>query len=205
MRGQDTFTRANQSGSFGIASNGQSWTTLDAGTLSIASNEGVIVSNGADTHVQLGSQTGTDMIVLCRIAINNAADICGVQARFAAANGTTCYKLLFYTGDIHINKAVAGTGTNLANFGGFTMTPGTFYLFKLACIASKVTGKVWQSGTAEPSGWNMSVTDTAITSGGFAILGQTNGGSTGVQFDNFSAVPFVPVVRAPSRSQRRVA
>jgi len=76
---------------------------------------------------------------------------------------------------------------------------------QLVCVASKITGKVWQSGTAEPSGWNMSVTDTAVASGGFAILGQTNGGSTGIQFDNFSAVPFASIVRAPSRIQRRFA
>jgi hypothetical protein len=202
MKGQDSFVRANQSG-FGTASNGESW-TASGGTLSIASNKGVIVSDGADAHIQLGSQTGTDMIVQCLLSINNVNDICGIEARFTAASGTSCYKLLFYGGDVHINKSVTGSGTNLANFGGLAMTLNTLYAFKLSCVGTKVKGKVWVSGAAEPD-WLMSVTDSSVASGGFALLGQTNGGSTGVQCSSFlAASSSSPVVRPLLGLARRI-
>ncbi len=194
MRGLDSFTRANQSG-FGTASDGETW-TASGGTLSIASNKGVIVSDGADAHIQLGSQTGTNMIVQCLLSINNANDICGVEARFTAASGTSCYKLLFYGADVHINKSVTGSGTNLANNGGFTMTLNTLYVFKISCVGTAIKGKVWANGTGEP-GWLMSVTDSSVASGGFALLGQTNGGSTGVQCSNFLATSAGSLVIRP--------
>jgi hypothetical protein len=195
MRGLDSFVRANQSG-IGTASDGEAWAATGGGTLSIAANQVVIVSAGADTQVQLGSQTGKDMIVQATLSINNASDICGVEARFSSASGSSCYKVLFYSADIHINKTVNGSGTNLVNFGGFTMTPNTLYIFKIAVVGTSIKGKVWANGSVEP-GWLMSTTDAAITSGGFALLGQTNGGSTGVQCANFLAMAPQPLAIRP--------
>jgi hypothetical protein len=199
---QDTFQRTNQSG-FGTASDGQTWTMTGTGTLSIASNEGLVVSSASDSHIQLGTHVGTDMIALCRIAVSNASDICGVQTRFTSSGGqTTAYKFLWYASAVHLNKAISGVNTQMTTQ-SFSVTASTFYWFKLATIGTNQYGKIWQDGTAEPGAWTTTFNDTSVTSGGVAILANTAG--TGVQFDNFSALPFVSPVRAPSRSMRRFA
>jgi hypothetical protein len=183
----DSFSRGNQSG-FGTASDGESWTfTGQASTNSIASNEGLVKANGNnDTFAHLGSQTSADQEVMCRMAIgDHSGDICGVLGRFTDGNNT--YKLLYYSGDIHINKSVSGSGSNLANYGGLTLTNGTFYQFKLKCVGTTITGKVWDASTAEPGSWMMTVTDSGVASGGFAILANTSS-SAGIQFDTFAAL-----------------
>lgn len=187
--GADTFVRANQSG-WGTASDGETWTLYGTGTASIASNEGVLISTGIDSNMQLGTQTAADADVRCRIAIGNSGDTCAIQARFTGVAGsgtnTTTYKLLFYTGAIHINKSISGTITNLAN-STFTMTPGTFYQFRLTLSGSTIQGKVWQDGTTEPTSYQMTVSDTSIVAaGGIAVLAKTVTGSSGVQFDHLS-------------------
>lgn len=184
----DSFTRANQSG-WGTSSDSESWSFSGASsTNSIASNEGVIKSNGNnDTHAQLGSGTATDQEVLCRIAIgDNTSDVCGVQGRFTSSGGTSGYKLLYYSGGIHINKAITGTNTNLANT-TFTMVNNTFYWFRLTCSGTTISGKVWQNGSTEPANPNVGpVTDGSIASGGFAVLANTSS-TNGIQFDHFQA------------------
>ena len=190
--GLDTFIRADHASSWGNASDGQSWTKTGPGTISIASNKGKIVSNGSDTHVQLGSKVDDDMEVSCRIIIGHSGDICGVQARFTAGGGaTTTYKLLWYGGAIHLNKGVAGANTQMTAV-SFTMTPGTAYWFRLRVVKESGTnlfGKIWQDGTAEPGTWTTTTSDSAVTgTGGFAVLGSTNGASTGILYDNFMAV-----------------
>lgn len=190
--GLDNFIRADNASSWGTASDGQTWVKTGAGTISIASNKGKIVSNGQDTHVQLGSITAPDMEVSCRIIIGHTGDICGVQGRFTAGGGaTTTYKLLWYGGQIHLNKGVVGANSQLTGV-NFTMTVGTAYWFRLRIAKEAGTnlfGKIWQDGTAEPSAWTTTTSDTAVTgAGGFAVLGNTNGASTGILFDNFLTV-----------------
>lgn len=189
--GIDNFVRSDNANSWGIASDGQTWTKTGTGTISIASNKGKIISNGQDTHVQPGSTVAPDMEVSCRIAIGHSGDICGVQGRFTAGGGaTTTYKLLWYGGQIHLNKSVAGANSQLTGV-NFTMTPGTAYWFRLRISKESgvnLLGKIWQDGTAEPPAWVTTTSDTAVTgSGGFAVLGNTNVSSTGILFDNFMA------------------
>lgn len=181
----DTFQRSNQSG-WGTASDGETWAfTGQAATESIASNEGVIAGTSVnDTHAQIGTQTLGDQELLCRIAINNSNDICGLEARFSTYNNT--YKFLYYSNAVHINKTVSGSNSNLANSGAFTMTVGTFYWFRFRCQGTTIEGKVWQDGTNEPGSWTVSTTDSSLASGGFALLGNTGTGS-GVQYDHFTA------------------
>lgn len=183
----DTMVRAN-AGSWGTASNGQAWTTTGhASTQSITSNEGIISATaGADTFNQLGADVTSDQVVTCRISVNQTTDVAGVQGRWTPGSGGTCYKFL-YGGfsNILLNKSVAGANTTLAST-AFTMTPGTFYWFKLLCSGSSVFGKIWADGTTEPVAYNLSATDTSVTAGGFSVLANSNSG-TGISFDHFSA------------------
>lgn len=182
----DTFTRANQSG-FGTSSDGETWTETGAGTLSIASNAGVIVSTGSDTNVQLGTNTSATQEVVCLISFGNTNDIGGVQARYSVSGGNvTCYKFLFYSGAVHINKSVAGTNTNLVNLTA-ALTINTTYWFKLRCIGTGLYAKYWASSGGEPSSWSLTTTDSSASSGGFGILANTNAGSSGFKFSSFTA------------------
>lgn len=189
---QDTFVRANQSG-WGTASDGESWTTSGASsTQSIASNKGVITSTGgSDTHNQLGTQTTTDQDLLCRIAINTSSDVAGIQARFGTSGGFTAYKLLYYSNDLHINKVYLGNNTSLLSYGGYTLSPGAFYWFRLRCLGSTVSAMLWPDGQVAPVNWMLTTTDVSIASGGFAVLANSNSGS-GIQFDHFSASTIAP-------------
>ncbi len=187
----DTFIRANQSG-FGTASNGETWNATGPGTLSIVSNEGVIVSTAADTNVQLGANTFLDGDIRGRLALGAAGDFCGVEGRYSVSGGTpTCYKLVYYTGTINLNKAIAGVTTQLVSLANITLTPGTFYQFHLKIQGSTLYGNVYADGSAEPTSWMITTADTSIqTAGGYAVLAQTASGSTGIQVDHFSATPL---------------
>lgn len=191
---QDTFIRANQSG-WGTASDGESWSSSGASsTQSITSNEGVIAATGgSDTHNQLGTQTADDQDILCRIAINNASDVTGIQARFSTSGGFTAYKLLYYSNDLHINKVYLGTNTPLVSYGGYTLTLGTFYWFRLRCVGNSIAAMIWPDGGASPPNWLMALTDVSIPSGGFAVLANSNSG-IGIKFDHFSVSTIVPAM-----------
>lgn len=183
--GCDNFIRPDQSG-FGPASDGKAWTEYGSGTLSISSNAGVIVSAGLDTHVQLGADVAANMGVFCQLSINNSGDIPGIQARFTGNGGNpNSYKLVWYSGNLHINRCINGTNTELTTL-AYTLQTGTFYNFLLWVIGNAIYGKIWPVGSMEPGGWLTSTNDTQITAGGMAILANT-AGATGVQFKNFSS------------------
>ncbi len=208
----DTFVRANQSG-WGTSSDGETWSfTGAAATESITSNEGVLKANGnADTHAQIGSVTAGDQEIVCRLAVNDGSnDIVGVEARFSAAAGSTCYKLLYYSNAIHINKSVSGANTNLVNSGAAMLTNNTFYWFRLRCVGTTIEGRVWQDGTTEPGTWLLTTTDSSIASGGFALLANTSSAS-GISFDHFQVNnPTIlsqlttGAINFPTRTYRRV-
>ena len=187
--GNDTFIKPNNGSSWGNATDGQTWNeNVGSGTLSIASNEGVIVSTGADTDVQLGSASATDVELLVRFSLNHLLDVAGVQGRYSVSGGNvTCYKFLFYSGQCHINKSVNGVNTNLTNAGS-QITANAYYWLRFRIQGINLSGKYWQDGTTEPPAWTTTTTDSSITgAGGIALLGNTDTGSTGVHFDSFTA------------------
>jgi len=196
---QDTAVRPNQSG-FGTASDGETYTLTGTGTASIVSNELVLSSVGSDTLAQLGTRTITDGEVLCRLTIGDPNDILGIQARFSVSGGQpTCYKLLWYGGNLHLNKAVAGVNSQLTTV-AFTMSAGVFVWFRLRVQGSGLYGRAWQDGTAEPGAWMTTITDTDVASaGGFALLGNTAVASS-VQFDHFSALTLVSTLKPRHRT-----
>jgi hypothetical protein len=103
---------------------------------------------------------------------------------------TNCYKLLFFTGSININKAVSGTNSNLATV-GFSMTLNQPYWFRLIIVASTIYARVWQDGSTEPTGWTLTATDTSVTgTGGAALLVNTNAASSGISVDSFQAQEY---------------
>jgi len=182
---QDTFTRANQV-NWGTASDSETWTTSGVGsTQSIASNKGVIAATGGgDVHNKLGTQSVGDQDVQCKVVVNSVNDVAGVQARFSAASGSSSYKLAYYGNDLHLNKAFNGNNTVLQQYGGYNLTPGVAYQFRIRCVGSTIQAMLWPDVGTMPANWMLSATDFSIASGGFAVLAASGDGS-GVQFSQF--------------------
>lgn len=192
--GNDTFTRTNVASGFGTATDGQSWTQIiptgfAAGTVSVTSNEGVIVNGGTDTLMSLGPTSG-DGEVLVRFSINNAGDTLGVQLRTQNVSGSVSnYKFLWYSGNVHLNKDVSNSNTQITTT-AFAVTLNTFYWMRFRLVGTTSWGKIWADGSAEPAAWTATNTDSSVTGVGTASLLGNTGGGTGVRFDHFYAVDY---------------
>jgi hypothetical protein len=194
----DTFVRANQSG-WGTASDGETWTTTGTGTQTIVSNEGVLISTLADTNVRIGTNTLADVDIRCRITVGAGLDIVGIEGRYSVSGGNvTCYKLVWASGTLLINKCIAGVNTNLATV-GYTVAAGVINQYHLRIQGSNIYANLYPDGPNEPSVWMLTATDSSISAaGGYAVLGNTNTGSPGIQFDHFSANAVTATVTTPA-------
>lgn len=188
----DTFTRANASGSWGTASDGNTWAGLSGnagdGALAIASNEGTLSgSSTASSWLQLGSAlSSVDAEGLVRFAVSTptgtTSDTAGI---FLRASSNTNYMLGRYTnGNLQLLSKLAGT-TVTNSTAAFTPTAGTFYWLKVRFQGSSVYLRCWADGSGEPGTWNIGpITDTNFSSAGES--GLFGFGATLTKFDHFS-------------------
>lgn len=192
--GWDTFSRSNSSGTWGTATDGQTWSiTTGAGTLAVSSNEGTITNIGALNLIRLGSKTSTDQEGIVRVAVSSTSfTAAGICLRMTATNTTYRIRINSNTpaSGFAIVRTVTGTTTNIATT-SFTASINTFYWIRAAVIGSTLYGKIWQDGTAEPSSWSLSATDTNITgAGGFGLVAQSSTSTDTASFDNFFVVDY---------------
>jgi hypothetical protein len=94
-------------------------------------------------------------------------------------DGNNWYKAYIDGTHLFLQKKVAGTTTTLTSV-PFAATAGISYTIHMRVVGSTLTANVWASSGSEPSGWMLTSTDTALTSGycGMRLLTQT--GSTTV-------------------------
>jgi hypothetical protein len=79
-------------------------------------------------------------------------------------------------------KRAGGVFTQLGTHTPLTLTQNTWYRNSFQVAGTSLKGKVWLNGTAEPSSWGVSVTDSGLSSGRVGLKG-TSVAAT-VQFDN---------------------
>lgn len=177
----DTFTRANQSG-WGTSSGGQVWTApRGAGSYSIVSNEGINSTNGGTFSVaRIGSGTATSQEVLVRLKPADMTSNIGTVARYVDNNNF--YYGVLVGGVARIGKDVANTFTTLAST-SVTYTTANFYWLRFNLVSTTLRLRFWQDGTSEPGTWTVTVTDSALSSGGYG-LGSDAAGST--SFDSLT-------------------
>jgi hypothetical protein len=187
--GNDTFTRANQSG-WGTASDGQTWTaTVGVPTLSIASNEGKLTGTTNQCNVILGSTAVADMEVLVRCSVS-VAGFPGVVLRQTASNTNYRIRQNTATNTMAILRNVAGTTTSVAT-GSFTFSLNTFYWIRARIVGTQIDVRVWLTGTAEPTTWLASGTDSTITGAGkFGVFAFPNASTDIYQYDSFYAIDY---------------
>jgi len=190
---QDTFERANQSGGWGTASDGMTWSS-GAG-LSISSNEGVItaLSSSSDFEI-LGTATTADGNGLVRFA-STQSGLTGMILRHQS-NGNM--DLVRYNGSGQFQFMVDSAGSwSVVSSTAYSITPGTFYWLRAELQGTNVSYKVWPDGTTEPSAWTWSGTSSTITAAGtMGLYGYAQSGSE-VEYDSFSVAPL-GVVSGPT-------
>ena len=183
---QDTFQRANQSGGWGTASDGMTWSS-GAG-LSISSNEGVItaLSSSSDFEI-LGTATTADGNGLVRFA-STQSGLAGMILRHQS-NGNM--DLVRYNGSGQFQFMVDSAGSwSVVSSTAYSITSGTFYWLRAELQGTNVSYKVWPDGTTEPSAWTWSGTSATITAAGtMGLYGYAQSGSE-VEYDSFSVAPL---------------
>jgi hypothetical protein len=152
---QDTFARANQTGGWGTASDGEAW-SLASGSSSnvqILSDEDYIYTSGTSSVTAvllLGSATVLDPEGLVRFSVHDGAHGTG-RVVLRAVDGSNFYALGYTTTDLlSIAKVVAGTLSSLAST-SFTPTADTYYWLRARCTGNWLYLKVWQDGSSQPS------------------------------------------------------
>ncbi len=162
--GTDTFQRANQS-LWGTASDGQTWGG-DANSLSnfsISSNAGLVSNSGSASYSAALGPQATDAEVyatgsLSSFSNSNFGDV------LRWTNGNNWYKAFIDGGNLIIQKKVAGTATTLASV-PFTATAGSSYTIHFRVVGVTLTANAWATSGSEPSGWMVTASDSALTSG----------------------------------------
>jgi hypothetical protein len=162
--GQDNFTRANQS-YWGTATSGQKWSgdANNTSNFSISGNKGVITgTNSVPLNAMLGSST-TDSEVLATASISgfNTTNF-GTVLRWTDTNNW--YKAYIDGSQLVLQKKVQGTSTTLKS-ATFTAKAGTAYSIRFRVVGTTLSAKVWASGTAEPTAWTVTATDSSFKSG----------------------------------------
>ena len=174
--GSDSFQRANQA-LWGTASDGQAWGG-DANTqavFSVKGNAGVVSNAG-----------GTSYSAVLGPAVSNAEVVAtGSLSSFSNANlgtvlrwadGNNWYKAFIDGANLVLQKKVAGSTTVLAT-APFAAAAGTAYTIHFRAVGSTLTANVWPASGTEPSGWMVTATDTALTTGRCGLRFLTQAGT----------------------------
>jgi hypothetical protein len=116
--------------------------------------------------------------------LDTLASYPGICARVSGAYGTETFYFLQCMGDgstFKLQKFVNGTLTQLGSTISFSYSAGTVYWWRLQAIGTAIKAKLWADGSGEPGGWNVSVTDNAITAAGYVgVYGYAPAGSSWV-------------------------
>lgn len=191
----DTFTRANISANASIATG---WGTPSDGTdtswnalsvtgspnYAITSNVGTITNSAGGNSLALGTGTADGEAVVEFQTTATAAAI-GLMLR-CDAGGTNRYQCRQKAGNLHLEKVVSGTATDLVTQASFTVSTNTNYWLKLRIVGSNLYAKVWAASGSEPSTWTLTATDSTYTSAGRygLIAGPTATGQT-ISYSNY--------------------
>lgn len=174
--GQDTFQRSNQS-LWGTASDGQKWGG-DANTASVFSingNAGQVASGNTSYNAVLGTST-TDAEVVFSSTINSFSNAnIGAVVRWKDTNNW--YKAYIDGSNLVLQKKVSGTTTTLKSV-TFAATTSTAYSIHFQVVGNNLSARAWKAGTTEPTSWQVTASDTSLTSGQTGLRMQVSSGTT---------------------------
>lgn len=186
----DAFTRTTSNG-FGPSPGGGNWS--QSGTASLYSTNGSVGQISCDVantsrHATI-IDTLTDVDVTAKVTVTTvpagAASSIALSFGYTSTNDANRARLLVNTTgtvQLALEKEVAGTVTTLgtATQVGTGFTAGQWWRIRAQRTGTTIRCRAWLDGTAEPSTWLHSVSDTANPAGrvGFRALASTS--STGL-------------------------
>ncbi len=171
---KDTFQRANQT-LWGTASDGQAWSSdaSSSSAFAITNNTGIVSNTGSNSYSAILGPSGTNAEVLMSGSLSSYSN-----ANFGAVlrwtDGNNWYKAYIDGNTFYIQRKVAGTATMLKST-PFTASANTSYTIRFQVSGTTLNAKVWATGSAEPSGWTLTTSDSSLTSGhvGMRVLTQS--------------------------------
>lgn len=173
---QDTFQRANQT-FWGTASDGNTWTS-DAATNSIftiTGNTGQVKGGSTAYNAILGASAANEQVFFTGSMSTFSGTNLGAVIRWKDTNNW--YKAYIDGTNLVMQKKVNGTTTTITSL-AFKATAGTNYSLRFQIVGSTLSAKVWPTASVEPSGWTVTGTDTALTSGYCGLRMQVASGIT---------------------------
>lgn len=213
----DTFTRTTSPG-WGTSETGAVWTSTGGAGADhyTQGSEAAHQLTAVDiARLDLAPASGTDFEVQADVATFATAtggpQYVDVVAR--AADGDNCYmaQVEFTTSQaviLSLRKRSGGVETQIGTF-TTALTHGafTFYRVRFQVIGTSLKARVWERGTTDPEGWQVSATDSTVTGGsnvGLRSVRQTANTNANliVGFDNFELLN--PQTFTVDRSQNGV-
>lgn len=198
----DAFTRTVSAGSWGIATDGHTY-TLTGGVSnnerSVGSNRGLVTVSASQTlhRQQTVSETHTDADVRCQMAVSATAtggslNSC-ILLRWASSTNHYRARVEFTTGGaVNVSVTVGATIISTSASTGLTYSPGDVFEVRARIVGYRILMKVWRAGAQEPADWHIDRTDGSATfaSGapGLSCHGSTGNTNVGVEyrFDAFT-------------------
>src|SRR5438309_820937 len=167
----DSFAGRSTTKGWGTASDGNVWRVQAGSTslLSVSGNEGWVKgsSSMALLRATLGTRTASDSDVVARYTSGDYLNDAGHLVSRYSGTGTYYAAGLDSpngTAELNIMRVKGGSQTRVANV-AFAAITGTAYWERTSIQTSGSTAvmsvRAWQDGTVEPSGWNLTYTDTA--------------------------------------------
>jgi hypothetical protein len=106
-----------------------------------------------------------------------------VRGSGAAAAETSYFVMISTNGFLTLGKNVAGAQNTLGAGYTFSNLPaGTWFLVRFRVNGTTLQARIWLDGTPEPSDWQTTVTDSAVTAAGWVGVGAYNS-SGDIDFD----------------------
>ncbi|RZI96088.1 MAG: PKD domain-containing protein [Microbacterium sp.] len=192
---QDAFTRTASNG-WGSATVGGAWTVNSAAAFSVDGSAGLMSLGAGQTRsATLAGVSARDVDARALVGSASVANGGGVHINYQVHKSTAGdYRLklrISSTGVVTVSlaKLVGTTETLLTNrsLGGYTHTAGGKLQLRLVTTTTggvtTLTAKVWPAGTAEPSAWFVTATDSQAelqSAGQVGVLSYLSGSTTNV-------------------------
>jgi hypothetical protein len=157
--GFDTAVRGNVGSGFGTGTDAQTYAQVGTGTTNLTSNKLQIVNTTGDVHMIYGSRSTGDQEATVRFTLSAATIIAGMELRYQDANNY--YQFYVSTTTLTLVRRLGGVSTTLAT-ASMAIATGTQYWMRFRVVGISpifIYGKIWPSGTLEPTAWSVTATD----------------------------------------------
>ena len=153
---------------------------LDLGTEAVGSGRGLKFDSGAETgnyiraYIWDAIASGADFEVYYRFQITASfySEVQGAVRQDFSGGVLNWYQGGPRSGDdLDLNKYISGSFSNLANDTSKDwVNENNWQLCRFQVSGSTLKVKIWDDGSSEPAGWDVTDTDTDLTSGKVGIV-----------------------------------